>query len=136
VVQIGSRVQDQLADTPIQELSNVDLIFRGGTLFRVYIQTALAAGRSAQHSKHLAIKRQFVNTPWATVRSVGVLVGPGVMQTAHGEPGCMAADASRPGRLPTHGCKSGPAGTLIFLGSTKAPLWSNTWIRRLPRSAT
>jgi len=48
VVQIRSLVQDQLADTPIQELSNVDLIFRGGTLFRVYIQTALAAGRSAQ----------------------------------------------------------------------------------------
>jgi len=41
------------------------------------------------------------------------------MQTAHGEPGCMAADASRPGRLPIHGCKSDPAGTLIFLRRRK-----------------
>jgi len=32
-VQIGSRVQDQLSYTPIQELSNVDLVFRGARYF-------------------------------------------------------------------------------------------------------
>src|ERR1700723_251691 len=64
--------------------------------------------------------------------------GPGVMQSAQGEPACIVplAVGLLTGLGPIAGLALGSKGTSMVIWRTKLPSPSNTWIRRLPRSAT
>ena len=64
------------------------------------------------------------------------------MHTVHGAPGAMVSGApaassfTRSGTAPIAGCALLSYGTSMRISRMKVPSPSNTWMRRLPRSAT